>query len=192
MDTPIDRSRMVRRAAATVFVLILSVDPAISAKDRRGEIATPETPAPRTTEPGTRGRVDGRRPDLRVTEASYIASRVEVESAAVTFGSVVPDEGQELPGAVAIRVFSPRPWSLRLVPTQSLSETQQGRQVDWSRLQWRSRTAAFRPFAEVGATVARGLATPPAGELVIIDLRLEFAGNDPLGLYSCSFRVVLD
>ncbi len=180
-------------STVAAVVLVLSVSVGAGAVDRRkNEIGEQQPPVAPAAEPGRRGRSARKGHVSRIEPSRYRASRVEVESAAVTFGSVVSEEGQELPAAVLIRVFSPRPWSLRLVPTQSLSEGEQGRSVDWSRLQWRNRSSAFQPFGPLGTTVARGLATPEAGELVIIDLRLEFAADDPLGRYSCSFRVVLE
>ena len=121
------------------------------------------------------------------------AARVEVESARVDFGSsAAGDAGKELPSAIVVRVFSPRPWSLRLMPRAALTEHEHGQTVPWERVEWRTRTNPYQLVLPAGFVIARGGPTNSSGELVSVDLRIVFAGGDALGNFGGAIKVILD
>ena len=142
-----------------------------------------ENGSPLHPDPSTTNTVVARTPD---------GGRVELESAAVTFGSAIAEEQKELPSAVTIRVFSSRRWSLRLTPSSPLANSDRGEAVDWSRIQWRGRGGRYESLSSNGVVVARGLSTGPGGQLVTIDLRLAFEASDPLGRYASTLHVGLE
>lgn len=118
-----------------------------------------------------------------------------VESGPVRFGELIPGEPAEIEGAIRTRVHSARPWILELVPYLPLRIVDRGGlPVPQSRLAWRSReTGNYRVFDGVmPVVVARGGATGPAGEVVVVDLRLLLGDNDELGRYECAFNLILE
>lgn len=119
--------------------------------------------------------------------------RYVVESGAVSFGDVVPDQDRVVTGAILVRVFSDRDWRLQLNPGEPLRSLDRGRVVPLSRLTWRAQGAgADTPFREgAPVVVGAGPRTSGAGALVAVDLRLLIADEDPLGAYATSFRLEL-
>ena len=120
--------------------------------------------------------------------------RLLVESGPITFEDAIEDLDFDRPGAVSVRVFSDRPWALRIVPESRFAAPDGGAQVPVSRLSWRTADrGGFTPFlGGEGATVARGPRTGGAGERVSVDLRLRLGQGDPLGRYQCALRLVLE
>lgn len=148
---------------------------------------------PRTTRTGvTRTVPDTRqlRPRLERSDPFADPSFV-IESGPVSFGEVRHDKVTELPGAVVVRVFSTRPWTLRLEPESPLTVVDSGTAVPVSRLQWRAaRSSRFQPLQTAGGTeIARGPATTRGGELVVVDLELKLDDTDPTGEYGCRLRL---
>jgi hypothetical protein len=120
------------------------------------------------------------------------APRVEIESAQIDFGSFADEQRKELPSAIAVRVFSARAWSLRIVPQMPLTEWAGGHSLTWDRLEWRTRALGYQPVPPIGFVAARGQPTGPAGELITVDLRLAFGGDDPLGRFGGALKIVLE
>ena len=118
---------------------------------------------------------------------------VQVESAEVVFGSVIPGESREVPGGIRVRVYAAGDWELRLVPGVPLHNLDRaGEVVPHSRIAWRGpRSGQYIAFGARGAAVARGRATGGGGLLVVIDLRLLLDPDDELGQYRCTFDVIL-
>jgi hypothetical protein len=137
---------------------------------------------PRTSDPGA------------VAAAGEANAWFVVESADADFGEMLPETARELRGAFVLRVHSDRDWELRLVPTGDLEVTGTADRVPLDRLAWRaSASGGFEPFrSTAGVTVARGGPTGGAGEVVILDLRLELSDRDTLGRYAVGFRAVLE
>lgn len=121
-------------------------------------------------------------------------ARFLVESNSVNFGEVLPELPAFVPTAMVIRVFSERPWTLKLIPMSMLTVSHGPELVSLSRLEWRtSKGGGFTQFLEnAPVVIARGNPTAASGELVVVDLRLKIRNEDPLGNYGCSFRVELD
>lgn len=122
------------------------------------------------------------------------STRVSVESPPVAFGEVLVGDPVVVPGAVTVRVVSPRPWLLRLVPVSELERRDGDGPVTLSRLSWRGGLATgFVPFeGREAVVVAEGSPTGSSGRLVILDLKLELTDADPVGEYSSRFRVQME
>lgn len=118
-----------------------------------------------------------------------------VESGPVDFGSLEPGVPRELPAAVRVRVFAGGEWVLRMIADSPLRliDAAGSFELD-SALSWRS--ASTGTFIPVGGSrptvVARGVATGPAGQLVIVDLRMVVGDLDGLGRYGGRYRFELD
>ena len=149
---------------------------------------------PRTRPIGTKTLPDTRqlRPRLE-RNGPFDDPSFVVESGPVSFGEVRHDKVTEVPGAIVVRVFSTRPWTLRLEPEAPLSVVDSGTAVPLSRLQWRSGSSSrFQPLQNVGGTeISRGPATSRGGQLVVVDLELQLADTDPTGEYGCRLRLDL-
>lgn len=120
------------------------------------------------------------------------ASRLDLRSHFLAFGSVAADEASERPEAILVRVVSENPWFLWLTCGGVLVEGQ-GRRLPASRLAWRGVGGGEFQRLPTGTPVlvARGPATGPAGEPVSIDLRLEVDDNDPMGGLRADLRLQL-
>jgi hypothetical protein len=118
-----------------------------------------------------------------------------IESGPVDFGPLEPGIPRELLAAIRVRIFAARDWTLSIVPDTPL-RLLDGRNavLPHSRLSWRSdATGGFVPV--VGprpAVVARGGATGPAGQLVVVDLRMLLGDKDEVGAYASDYRFVLE
>lgn len=119
------------------------------------------------------------------------AGRIEIESTNVNFGMAQANGPKEYPSAIVARVFSARPWVMRLIPMAPLEE-ERGEVIAWNRVEWRTRGVRYQPLTPQGTVVARGNATGRAGQLVAIDLRLFFSDSDPLGHFASRLQVTLD
>jgi len=117
-----------------------------------------------------------------------------IESGAISFSEMTPGHEKDLPGCVVIRVFSEENWRLKLVATSPLQILDHTDLVPISRLKIRSRaTGGFVPFQEARTVLlAQGAKTNPSGDLVLADLRLLLEDEDPVGIYSSYFRVILE
>lgn len=135
------------------------------------------------------------RRQLRAAEPGRTAdtSTFWIESSPVAFGSVVPGQPARLDHALQIRVFSPRPFLLKLVAAAPL-RTAGGGFAPAGRLSWRSsQSGGFVPLSAGGwGLVWRGQPTSAAGTLVDIDLRLLLEDADPLGAYVTPLRLALE
>ena len=116
-----------------------------------------------------------------------------IESGSISFSEVIPGQDKNLPGSVAIRVFSDGNWRLLLV-SDFLRVLDRVERVPASRLMIRSRAAPeFLQFQEGRPIViARGIKTNPAGRIVLADLRLRLEDQDPVGIYSSQLRITLE
>lgn len=121
------------------------------------------------------------------------AGRLTVESGAVAFGDLVPDQDSELRQAVRVRVFSPGDWVLRLLPDSAVLVGERGAAVPVSRISWRTRSGPYaRLAAGTSPVVARGSRTGGAGELISVDLKIRLDSGDDLGRYAGNFGLVLE
>ena len=127
--------------------------------------------------------------DSSVTRAWYI-----VERASADFGLVSPGDSATLDGALVIRVFSDRDWTLKLAPrTTTVSAGTLSSPIPASRLALRSNSTHWEPLREgIPRVIARGEATGGAGELVILDLKLDLDGRDPVGYFGAELELTLD
>ncbi len=115
----------------------------------------------------------------------------EVESSAISFGTLDP-EVELLPKPLVVRVHSNQEWALKLIPSPGLV-VETGVSVPLDRLQWRpNATGLFVPFDTSGPlTIASGMPTDDAGDLVLVELLLDLEETDPIGQYRFILRLLL-
>ena len=115
----------------------------------------------------------------------------EVESSAISFGTLDP-QVEVLPKPLVVRVHSDQEWALKLIPSPGLV-VETGAPVPLDRLQWRPNTTGlFVPFDTSGPlTIASGMPTDAAGDLVLVELVLDLEETDAIGQYRFMLRLVL-
>ena len=115
----------------------------------------------------------------------------EVESNAISFGTLDPAV-ELLPKPLVVRVHSDQEWALKLIPSPGLV-VETGESVPLDRLQWRPNTTGlFVPFDTSGPlTIASGMPTDEAGDLVLVELSLDLEETDPIGQYRFILRLML-
>ena len=118
-----------------------------------------------------------------------------IESNAVDFGALEPGVPAEMLAALRVRVFAARDWTLKIVPDTPM-RLLDGRSasIPHSRLSWRTpATGTFVPLTGPQPKVlARGRTTGPAGQLVVVDLRMQMDDLDEIGPYGCDYRLLLE
>lgn len=189
--------RLGYRGAAAAVILLgwLPAVTAFAADPGGRRIRRVAVVSPRPSRAVARGRAIGVSRGIQARSAIAVrteAPQLLIESGSLDFGPVVPGNEAIQPGGVVARVISQGPYRLVLVSRGGVV-TKDGQPVSGAGLSCRSsQTGAFHRL-RVGApvTVWSGGGTSPAGDLVVLDLKLDLTDLDPTGhyVYALDLRV---
>jgi len=182
-------------AAAAILGWLLPVAAPAAQPGGRSRVLKRTVSSPLSARPVARGRVTAvpRGGLARVlTAARTEQPQLLIETDSLDFGQVVAGDDAEHPGAVVARVISPGPYRL-VIASRGGVVTSADQPVAGARLACRSsHTGVYRSLpAGVPVTVWSGDGTSLAGDLVVLDLRLDLTDADPTGhyIYSLDLRV---
>jgi hypothetical protein len=187
-------TRSMRAAIFLILILLFAISMPLSAADL--ERAADRNGATKTT-PGrniyTSHNAHSQASSVPETTRQDAMTFI-IESGAISISDLSAGHDKNLPGSVAIRIFSDRSWRLSLVASSPLQILDHMDLISISRFQIRSRaTGGFVSFHEgQPVLLATGTKTKPSGELVLADLRVHIEADDPVGIFSSTFRVLLE